>query len=240
MEVIDAEIVSQDEDDIRLFRRASGEDGEKEGEEEAHAQEFSRIEFRGERKIGHQFLSCISQSPGSAVGRGRSGWPPMLHEVSGDILLSHAAAIAHGVAPNDHMNSGLAHSLREDWPAMYKDFRHHSKTSHPEPGSLWVWTGADGRRIIALFTQQPAPSEDSHPGKARIQDVNHCLRALRGLIEKEKFKSIALPRLATGVGGLAWNEVKPLVEQHLGTLQIPVYLYTTFHKGEKAKEPGAA
>jgi hypothetical protein len=31
--------------------------------------------------------------------------------------------------------------------------------------------------------------------------------------------------------------VKPLIEQHLGTLKIPVYLYTTFHKGVQAKEP---
>lgn len=163
----------------------------------------------------------------------------MIHEVSGDILLSRAAAIAHGVAPNDHMASGLAHSLREDWPAMYKDFRHHSHTSHPEAGGIWAWAGADGRRIIALFTQQPAPNEHAHPGKARIQDVNHCLRALRGFVEKENLASIALPRLATGVGGLAWDEVKPLVTQHLGSLQITVYIYTSFHAGQQAKEPAA-
>ena len=57
----------------------------------------------------------------------------MLHEVSGDILLTRASALAHGVAPNDHMNSGLALSLREDWPAMYKDFRHFSHTTIPTP-----------------------------------------------------------------------------------------------------------
>lgn len=42
----------------------------------------------------------------------------MIHYVSGDILLSKAAAIAHGVAPNDHMDHGLALALRERWPAM--------------------------------------------------------------------------------------------------------------------------
>jgi len=88
------------------------------------------------------------------------------------------------------MATGLAHSLREDWPAMHKDFRHYSHTSNPESGSLWAWAGADGRRIIALFTQQAAPSEHTHPGKARIQDVNHCLRALRHFIDEEKIESI--------------------------------------------------
>lgn len=47
----------------------------------------------------------------------------MIKEVAGDILLTKAQAIAHGIAPNDHYNSGLALSLREEWPAMYRTLR---------------------------------------------------------------------------------------------------------------------
>lgn len=61
----------------------------------------------------------------------------MIQYVSGDILLSGAAAIAHGVAPNDDFKQGLALSLREQWPALYKDFRHYCKTTHPKEGGLW-------------------------------------------------------------------------------------------------------
>jgi hypothetical protein len=46
-----------------------------------------------------------------------------------------------------------------------------------------------------------------------------------------------LPRLATGVGGLQWSEVFPLIEQHLGDLSIPIYVYTTYHQGQQASEP---
>ena len=42
----------------------------------------------------------------------------MIHEVSGDILLTKAQAIAHGVSPNDHFDQGLALALREKWPTM--------------------------------------------------------------------------------------------------------------------------
>ena len=90
----------------------------------------------------------------------------MIQYVTGDILLSPAHAIAHGIAPNDHFDSGLALSLRQDWPALYKDFRHYLHTAHPKPGGLWVWSGADGRRIVNLFTQEPAASEHARPGKA--------------------------------------------------------------------------
>lgn len=160
----------------------------------------------------------------------------MVKQLTGDILLSDAQALAHGIAPNDHFDSGLALSLRQDWPALHKDFRHYLHTAHPKPGGLWVWARADGKRVISLFTQEPAPSEHARPGKATYHNVNHCLRELHKLIEKEKLTSLALPRLATGVGGLEWDQVEPLIQQHLGSLPIPIYLYTTYQKGMKAAE----
>ena len=75
-----------------------------------------------------------------------------------------------------------------------------------------------------------------------MSHVNHALRELHKIVEKEKLTSLALPRLATGVGGLDWAAVKPLVEQHLGSLKIPVLVYEQFVKGQKAAEglPAAA
>lgn len=164
----------------------------------------------------------------------------MIYEVAGDILLTRAAAIAHGVSPNDNFGQGLALSLREQWPAMYQDFRHYCKTQKAEAGGLWTWVGADGRRIVNLFTQEPPKSAGGHPGRATLQHVGHALRALHGVVEAEKISSLALPRLATGVGGLAWSEVQPLLEKHLGALKIPVIVYTRYEHGLAAKEPPLA
>jgi O-acetyl-ADP-ribose deacetylase (regulator of RNase III) len=161
----------------------------------------------------------------------------MLHEVSGDILLTNAQVIAHGVAPNDSFHQGLALQLREQWPALYKDFRHYCQTQHPKAGEIWSWMGASGKRIVNLFTQDAAYEHGSKPGKATTHNVSHALRELHKLALAEKFTSIALPRLATGVGGLEWDEVKPLVEQHLGSLNVPIVVYTTYHAGQKASEP---
>ncbi len=160
----------------------------------------------------------------------------MIREISGDLLLSKAQVIAHGVAPNDNFHSGLALALREEWPALYKDFRHYCQSTHPAAGELWVWMGADGKHIVNLFTQEAAYEHGAHPGKASTKHVGHALRALRRLIEKEGFSSVALPRLATGVGGLDWAEVRPLVEEHLGDLGAAIIVYTTYHKGVAADE----
>jgi O-acetyl-ADP-ribose deacetylase (regulator of RNase III) len=161
----------------------------------------------------------------------------MIKYVAGDILLSKAGMIAHGVAPNDDFGQGLALSLRKNWPAMYKDFRHYCQTSHPKAGELWVWSGAGGIRVANLMTQEAAYGHGERPGKATLPNVRHCLKALHQLVTQEGVTSLAISRLATGVGGLDWEEVKPVIEEHLGSLtNTTVYVYETYVAGQAAEE----
>jgi O-acetyl-ADP-ribose deacetylase (regulator of RNase III) len=64
------------------------------------------------------------------------------------------------------------------------------------------------------------------------------LRRLQHELEKERITSLALPRLATGVGKLEWEEVKPLIDKHLGHLPLPIFVYATYTPGVRAVEPG--
>jgi O-acetyl-ADP-ribose deacetylase (regulator of RNase III) len=96
---------------------------------------------------------------------------------------------------------------------------------------------SDGHLIVNLFTQDGAYDHGKKPGHASLPHVNHALHALRALAQKEKLQSLALPRLACGMNGLDWDEVKPLIEHHLGDLGIPVYVYATYQKGVRANEP---
>lgn len=159
----------------------------------------------------------------------------MITKVSGDILLSDVQAIAHGVAPHDHFNQGLALALRDRFPVMAKDFRHYCHQNHPKAGGAWLWAGPEGV-VINLMTQEAAPDERANPGKATAHNVDHALKELRKLIETEKLTSVALPRLATGVGGMDWAEVEALIVKHLGNLDIPVIVYEAYQKGVKAQE----
>jgi O-acetyl-ADP-ribose deacetylase (regulator of RNase III) len=160
----------------------------------------------------------------------------VIYELEGDILLTKAQAIAHGVSPNDHFDAGLALALRELWPNMAKDFRHYAHQAHPKPGELWTYRSADGHTIYNLMTQE-GDHASSASGRASIPNVNHVLKRLRHELDNGHVKSVALPRLATGAGGLDWEQVRPLITHHLGDLPIPVYLYSTYRKGEAAKEP---
>jgi O-acetyl-ADP-ribose deacetylase (regulator of RNase III) len=156
----------------------------------------------------------------------------MITERSGNILNSDTEAIAHGVAPFDHFNQGLALSLREEWPAMVRDFRHFCHLQNPKPGTAWIWSGPGGKRIINLLTQEASDGEKHSglPGKASLPYVRHALKNLRDIIQKENIKSIALPKLACGVGGLDWNEVKPLIFEYLQDCNAEILLYVEYKR----------
>lgn len=167
----------------------------------------------------------------------------MIYEVTGDILLSSAQAIVHSVAPNDSFHSGLALALREKWPAMYKDFRHYCQTNHPAPGTIWTWEGVGEKgpvRIVALLAQDGSFERGGKPGPANVSYLNRALKALHAWVNAEHIQSLALPKLCTGVGTMAWADSDALIHQHLGALAFPVYVYTTYHKGMQASEPTAS
>ncbi|MCL2871920.1 MAG: macro domain-containing protein [Betaproteobacteria bacterium] len=165
----------------------------------------------------------------------------MIREVEGDILLSDAQVIAHGIATHDPFDSGLALALRERFPSMVRDYRHAMHAKEPKTGEVWAWSGVneDGsaRGIVNLLTQgMQGQGKAARPVKAKLEDVNHALRELVRLVREHGIKSVALPRLATGVGGLNWADVKPLIVQHLSDLGIPVIVYEVYRKGQKADE----
>lgn len=165
----------------------------------------------------------------------------MIKEVTGDILLSKAELLAHGIAAQDPFDSGLALALRERWPSLVKDYRHDTRSKAIEAGDIWPWVGVleEGgtRRIVNLVTQDTlGQGPSAKPGKASVENVRHTLQHLAKYVKQEGIQSLALPRLATGVGGLEWEAVQPLVKQYLGDLGIPVFVYTTYQKGLQADE----
>lgn len=160
----------------------------------------------------------------------------MIHEVEGDILLTTAEAIAHGIAANDPMDQGLALLLHKDYPSMHKDFHHWCHQQHPKLGSAWIWSGTRGARVINLITQEGGYEHGSKPGKASVSSVNHALRALSKLIKDERLSSVALPRLATGVGGLEWEDVRPLIMDKLADSDADIFVYRKYVPGKKATE----
>ncbi|MDH3418737.1 MAG: macro domain-containing protein, partial [Gammaproteobacteria bacterium] len=98
--------------------------------------------------------------------------------------------------------------------------------------------GAQSARVINLITQDGGYERGSKPGKASISSVNHSLRALKKMIADEGLSSVALPRLATGVGGLKWEDVRPLIMNQLADTNADIFVYQEYVPRKKADEPG--
>lgn len=124
---------------------------------------------------------------------------------------------------------------------MVRDYRHAVHAKPLEPGELWAWAGVDAegrtRGIVNLLTQDMVgDGKAAKPGKATLEYVGRALKSLARHVRDQRVKSVALPRLATGVGGLGWSDVKPLVHQHLGDVGVPVVVYDVYVKGVRADE----
>ncbi len=161
----------------------------------------------------------------------------MIYQVEGDILLTEALAIAHGVGINDPMDKGLALALNNKFPGLCNDFDRWCHQHNTKPGEAWLWDAENDIHIVNLITQDIVDLHEYQPGKATVSNVRHALDALVKIISKEKIQSLALSRLATGTGDLDWDDVWPLIENSLGMLDIPIYVYSKYIAGQKAEEP---
>jgi O-acetyl-ADP-ribose deacetylase (regulator of RNase III) len=70
------------------------------------------------------------------------------------------------------------------------------------------------------------PTKRHWKGKSRLNDVEAGLTALITEVKELGIKSIAVPPLGCGYGGLAWDQVRPLIESAFSSLPwVKVFLY---------------
>ena len=59
------------------------------------------------------------------------------------------------------------------------------------------------------------PTKRHWRGNSLMEDVEAGLTALVDVIRERNIRSIAIPALASGLGGLSWDEVRPRIEASL-------------------------
>ena len=147
----------------------------------------------------------------------------MIQYPVGDLLASGAEALVNTVNTVGVMGKGIALQFKKMFPDNSKAYIKAFKEGKLTTGKLLVTeeeTTYTGRKIIINFptkTDWRKPSEYSY--------IESGLQDLVKVIRDRKIRSIAVPPLGAGNGGLDWNKVKQLMEKYLSGLDCTVYIY---------------
>lgn len=131
----------------------------------------------------------------------------------GDILRVQSEAVVNTVNCVGLMGKGIALQFRNAYPNNFRAYQKACKVGDVQPGRMFVFeTGLlIGPRFIINF-----PTKRHWSEKSRMNDIEEGLKSLRSEIEELGVRSIAIPPLGCGFGGLNWPEVKKLIVTHLG------------------------
>jgi len=156
----------------------------------------------------------------------------MIKLKSGDILKEDAEALVNTVNCVGVMGRGIALQFKNAYPENFKAYATACKKNEVQPGRMFVYeTGRlTNPRYIINF-----PTKRHWRGKSRIEDIEAGLNALVEVIHKYNIRSVAIPPLGSGLGGLNWAEVKPRIEDALRPLaDVNIIVYEP--KGAPATE----
>lgn len=136
----------------------------------------------------------------------------MIKLTHGDILRADAEALVNTVNCVGIMGRGIALQFRKEFPDNYKLYKAACDKKQLHPGNLLVHdlNRFENPRYIINF-----PTKRHWKGKSRIEDIESGLKALVAIIHRNNIKSVALPPLGCGLGGLDWEDVRPLIENTL-------------------------
>lgn len=114
------------------------------------------------------------------------------------------------------MGKGIALQFKNKWPANYSAYEAACKARQVRPGAMFVF---DSGGLIKPNFIINFPTKDHWRGKSRIEFIREGLVDLVAQVKRLGIRSIAIPPLGCGNGGLAWDEVRPLIEQAFGVLE---------------------
>lgn len=141
----------------------------------------------------------------------------------GNILAEDAEALVNTVNCVGVMGRGIALQFKKAFPDNFKAYAAACEREEVHPGQMFVYeTGLlTNPRYIINF-----PTKRHWRGNSRVEDIESGLLALAQEIEARNIRSIAIPPLGSGLGGLNWADVRPRIEQalrDLNDLQIIVF-----------------
>lgn len=146
----------------------------------------------------------------------------MITFTQGNLLEARAEALVNTVNTVGVMGKGIALMFKERFAENFRRYAAACKAKEVRTGSVFVTEVGelDGPRWIVNF-----PTKQHWRAPSRMEWITEGLKDLRRFLVENKVKSIAIPPLGAGNGGLDWSEVRPQIEAALGDLDVEVLVF---------------
>jgi O-acetyl-ADP-ribose deacetylase (regulator of RNase III) len=147
----------------------------------------------------------------------------MIELTCGNLLEAKAEALVNTVNTVGVMGKGVALMFKEAYPENFKEYEAACKNKEVKVGHMFVTErhALIGPKWIINF-----PTKQHWRGDSKMEWIEAGLEDLKRVIAEKKIRSIAIPPLGSGNGGLNWPDVRPKIEAALGGLNdVNVIIY---------------
>lgn len=144
----------------------------------------------------------------------------MIKYTSGNILESETTAVVNTVNCEGFMGKGIAYQFKLKYPENNKEYTKLCRNNQFQIGNIFMFQ--EDNKIILNF-----PTKDKWRKKSEYSFIEKGLETLRKTISENNIDSVSIPPLGCGNGGLKWEKVRLMIEEHLQDIawdkQILIY-----------------
>ena len=147
----------------------------------------------------------------------------MIELTRGNLLEAEAEALVNTVNTQGVMGKGIALQFKRAFPSTFEAYQREAKAGRVQTGKVFVdeVRGLHGPRWIINF-----PTKRHWRQPSKLEYIDAGLVSLIGEVRRLGIRSIAVPPLGCGNGGLAWGDVRPRIEQAFAELpEVKVLLF---------------
>lgn len=156
----------------------------------------------------------------------------MIQYSRGNIFTAKVDALVNTVNTVGVMGKGIALQFSREFPEIVRPYQTACASGELTPGRVFTvrLSTLEGPQYVINF-----PTKQHWRAKSKIEHIEAGLESLVEEIRRLKIRSIAIPPLGCGLGGLRWADVRLRIESALGELEdVEVLVY------EPAGTPPAA
>lgn len=141
----------------------------------------------------------------------------------GNILEANAEALVNTVNTKGVMGKGIALQFKKAFPDVFKAYKSACDAGVLQIGKVHIYERptSELHHYIINF-----PTKDDWKKPSKIEYIKKGLESLAEIVKQHKIRSIAIPALGCGQGGLKWEDVLPLIQSTFEKMpEVEVIVY---------------